>query len=102
MPLTNVYGRRPIVLICLLFATAGSIGSALSPTFKVLLGTRVINGIGISGMMAVGNAVVNDIFFLHERGMKTGIFTVFLTNGAHVAVLCKLRDFVELLMAPDS
>lgn len=45
---------------------------------------------GISGMMSVGNDVVNDMFFLHERGLKTGIWTWFLLNGAHIAVLCKL------------
>jgi MFS family permease len=38
-------------------------------------------------MMSVGTAVVNDMFFLHERGEKTGVYTVFVTNGAHVAAL---------------
>jgi len=89
MPLTSVYGRRPIILVCCLLACLGSIGSASSHTFAALLGTRVLTGAGISGMMSVGNAVVNDMFFLHERGFKTGIWTWFLVNGAHVAVLCK-------------
>lgn len=89
MPLTSVYGRRPVSLICLLLACLGSIGSACATTFGVLLGTRVICGVGIAGMMSIGSAVVNDIFFLHERGFKTGIWTWFLVNGAHTAVLCK-------------
>lgn len=37
--------------------------------------------------MSVGTAVINDIFFLHERGEKTGIYVIFVTNGAHVAAL---------------
>lgn len=37
--------------------------------------------------MSVGTAVVSDLFFLHERGEKTGIYTVFVTNGAHFAVI---------------
>lgn len=39
--------------------------------------------------MSVGTAVVNDMFFLHERGEKTGVYTIFVTNGAHFAVLGK-------------
>ena len=89
LPLTNVYGRRPILLLCISLAVIGSIGSAMAPNFSTLVGVRVITGVGISSMMAVGTAVVNDMFFLHERGLKTGVYTVFLTNGAHTAVLCK-------------
>jgi MFS family permease len=65
----------------------GGVGSALSPNFSTLVGTRAINGFGFSGMMSVGTAVVSDLFFLHERGEKTGIYTVFVTNGAHFAVI---------------
>lgn len=43
-------------------------------------------------MMSVGTAVVSDLFFLHERGEKTGVYTVFVTNGAHFAVIGKV-DF---------
>lgn len=38
--------------------------------------------------MAMGTPVLNDMFFMHERGEKTGFYTIFVTNGAHVAVLC--------------
>lgn len=100
MPLSNVYGRRPVALFCLFLATMGSIGSALSPDFSALIGTRVICGMGMSCMMSVGTAVLNDMFFLHERGFKTGIWTVFLTNGAHTAVICKfLIMFIHCAIA---
>lgn len=39
--------------------------------------------------MSVGTACVSDMFFLHERGEKTGIYTIFVTNGAHIAAICK-------------
>ena len=96
MPISNVYGRRPIILISCVFTIAGAIGSAVSPNFSVLLGTRVINGIGLAALMSVGTAVVNDIFFYHERGVKTGIWTVFLVNGAHVAVIGTSYEFIDL------
>ncbi|KAF7945046.1 hypothetical protein EAE96_009829 [Botrytis aclada] len=86
-PCTNVYGRRPIALLSMLTTVIGGIGSACSPTFATLVGTRAICGVGMGGMMSVGTAVVNDMFFLHERGEKTGVYSIFVTNGAHIAAL---------------
>ncbi|KAF2102919.1 MFS general substrate transporter [Rhizodiscina lignyota] len=86
-PLTNVYGRRPITLLSQIFAIVGQIGSANSKTFSQLLGTRAINGIGMGGMMSVGTTCLNDMFFMHERGEKSGVYTIFVTNGAHIAVI---------------
>ena len=87
-PLTNIYGRRPITLVAVLFTVIGGIGSACSPSFGPLVGTRAITGLGMGGMMSVGTPVVNDIFFFHERGEKTGVYVIFVTNGAHIAALC--------------
>ncbi|OCL02087.1 MFS general substrate transporter [Glonium stellatum] len=87
IPLTNVYGRRPITLLAEIFTILGHVGSARSTTFATLLGSRALNGIGFGGMMTVGTAFLNDMFFLHERGEKTGIYTIFVTNGAHMGVL---------------
>lgn len=86
-PLSNVYGRRPVTIVALLLAVLGNIGSARSHTYGQRIGTRALNGFGFGGMMAVGTTCLNDMFFLHERGEKTGVYTVFVTNGAHIAVL---------------
>jgi MFS family permease len=88
-PLTNYYGRRPITLLAILLTILGGVGSGVSPDFNALLGTRALCGFGFGGMMSVGTACVNDMFFLHERGAKTGIYSIFVTNGAHVAALSK-------------
>lgn len=88
-PLTNVYGRRPITLLAILVTVLGSIGSANSPHFAALVGTRAMSGFGFGGMMSVGTACVNDMFFMHERGEKTGVYSIFITNGAHFAAISK-------------
>lgn len=69
-PLT-MYGCRPVTLVAMLLTVIGCIGSAVSLTFKILLVTRAINGFRFGGMMSAGTTVVNDMFFLHERGEKT-------------------------------
>jgi MFS family permease len=60
-----------------------------------LLGCRALNGIGFGGMMSMGTPMLNDMFFMHERGEKTGIYTVFVTNGAHIAVLSELPSYLD-------
>lgn len=86
-PLTNYYGRRPVTLLAILLTILGGIGSGASSSFSELLGTRVLAGFGFGGMMSVGTACVNDMFCLHERGEMTGVYSIFVTNGAHVAAL---------------
>ncbi|CZT11860.1 related to HOL1 protein [Rhynchosporium agropyri] len=86
-PLTNIYGRRPITLFAVLLTILGGIGSGASPNFAALVGTRALCGFGFGGMMSVGTACVNDMFFLHERGEKTGVYSIFITNGAHFAAI---------------
>ncbi|KAJ7727390.1 MFS general substrate transporter [Mycena metata] len=85
VPLANIYGRRPLLLITTLLAAASSLGSGEAQTWSQLLGTRVLNGLATSSFFTIGAGVVSDCFFLHERGRAMGIFTVFLTNSAHVA-----------------
>ncbi|KAJ7108767.1 major facilitator superfamily domain-containing protein [Mycena epipterygia] len=86
-PLTNIYGRRPVTLFAILMTIAGGIGSGASTSYTAVSVTRALNGAGFGGMMSVGTSCVNDMFFLHERGEKTGIYVIFVTNGAHVAAL---------------
>jgi MFS family permease len=88
-----VYGRRPVVLFCQLLVIFTHIGTAYTKTLGALIAVRAINGLGFGGMMAVGTPILNDMYFMHERGEKTGVYTIFVTNGAHVAVLSKWNAF---------
>jgi MFS family permease len=81
-PLSNYFGRLAILITIL-----GGISSGASPNFASLLGTRAMCGFGFGGMMSVGTACVNDMFFLHEKGEKTGVYSIFVVNGAHFGAL---------------
>jgi multidrug resistance protein len=84
-PLANIYGRRPIYIISMLIGIGATIGSGAAKSWSGLIVARAFSGIGCGSAMAIGVATVNDIFFLHERGTKMGVWTVFLTNGPHLA-----------------
>lgn len=85
VPLANTYGRRPVLLLSLLISAASSLGSGKAETWSQLIAARVFNGIGTSSLYTLGAAVATDTFFLHERGRAMGIFSVCLSNSAHLA-----------------
>ena len=86
VPLSNKYGRRPILLGTTLLGFASAIGSAYSNSFGQLLAARVFNGF-FPAAFSLGASVVVDIFFYHQRGRAMGIFTVTSVNGSHIAPL---------------
>lgn len=101
-PLANIYGRRPITLFAIVLTIIGGVTSASSTTFSQLIGTRALCGFGFGGMMSVGTACVNDMFFLHQRGEATGVYSLFVTNGAHVAAISKSARLNILYSKPTN
>jgi MFS family permease len=61
-PLSGFYGRKPIYLASMPITIAGSIGVALSRNVGDVIGTRILQGIGSSCVLAVGAGTIGDIF----------------------------------------
>ena len=75
VPVSNKYGRRPVLLGTTLLAFVSILGSAYAKTFSQLIAARVFNGL-FPAAFALGPAVVVDMFFVHQRGRAMGVFTV--------------------------
>jgi DHA1 family multidrug/chloramphenicol efflux transport protein-like MFS transporter len=61
-PLTDRYGRRPILFgggILFLLAT---LGCAVAPSLPILIGARLLQGIGVCSMMVAGYASIHDLY----------------------------------------
>jgi DHA1 family bicyclomycin/chloramphenicol resistance-like MFS transporter len=61
-PLADRYGRKPVLYLGSTIYLAGAVGSALAPTFELLLLSRFIWGIGAAGSRVVATAIVRDRF----------------------------------------
>lgn len=68
VPLSNVFGRRPIILINLLILTGCSVWAAKANTFSSLLAARVFQGIGGAASDTLCPGIVGEISFRHQRG----------------------------------
>ncbi|KAF2218864.1 major facilitator superfamily domain-containing protein [Elsinoe ampelina] len=84
VPLSNTFGRRPIILVCLLLLTVCSIWAAEAKSFNSLLAARVFTGMGGAAADTLAPDVVGQIFFVHERGRSMAVYTIFLTAGSLV------------------
>jgi len=70
------------MLFSLVAYAAGLIGCSQATTYNGLMGARVIHGFGSGICEALPVQLVNDIFFLYERGKKLGWYTAALCLGA--------------------
>lgn len=61
-PLSDCYGRRPILIAGLLIFLAGSVLGAFAPDFNTVLAARLLQGIGAGAQRVVTFSIVRDHF----------------------------------------
>ncbi|KAI1779190.1 MFS general substrate transporter [Hypoxylon cercidicola] len=75
VPLYLKIGRRPVMLGSLLAFIAGLAGCSQTNNFRGLMAARIVHCFGAGICEALPVQLVNDIFFLHERGKHIGYYT---------------------------
>lgn len=71
--LSDMYGRRPILLSGVAIFTIGSLFSGLAPSIDWLIASRALQGIGGGMIMANAFTIVGDLFSPRERGKWQGL-----------------------------
>lgn len=66
-PLSDKYGRKPILIIGLILYTVGSVLCALSTNVYQLIGFRVLQAVASGAVTSVGSAVVKDVYEGRKR-----------------------------------
>ena len=61
-PLADRFGRKPVLYLGTGIYLVGAIGSALAPTFELLLVSRFVWGVGAAGSRVVATAIIRDRF----------------------------------------
>ena len=76
--LSDIHGRRIMLLVGIATFILGSVACALAPTMFALIVARAIQGLGGGGLISLANAVVADLTAPRERGRYQAYFaTVF-------------------------
>ena len=72
--LSDLYGRRRILLVAISVFLSGSLLCGISQTSSQLIAFRAVQGIGSAGLFTSAFAVAADLFPPAERGKYQGIF----------------------------
>ncbi|KAF8418086.1 major facilitator superfamily domain-containing protein [Tirmania nivea] len=83
----DIYGRRIVLIVGTLIAFLATIGSAVATNYSKYMASRFFQGWGVSPAATVGLAVINDLFFEHERGQKVGLWVLAIDTGLLIGPL---------------
>src|ERR1700674_439276 len=73
--LSDIYGRRAMIITAMSLFIAGSILCALAPNMPVLILARGLQGLGGGGIMPVVQTVISDVVTPRERGQYQAYFS---------------------------
>ncbi len=73
-PLSDTYGRKPVLLLGAALAGFGSLGTALSDSFAMLAVFRLVVGIGSGMIPPTAIALIGDVFPPERKAAATGVF----------------------------
>ncbi len=104
-PLSDIFGRRPIVLLSLPIFILGSLLSIFAEDIYLFIFSRLLQALGLGCMTSIGRAMVNDVFperkttrtlaFLSAAAVWAPAIATFI--GGHLQVWFGWRaDFVFL------
>ncbi|KAM0634439.1 hypothetical protein ACHAO3_005999 [Verticillium nonalfalfae] len=86
-PTAILWGKRPVYLAGAILLVISSVWCALSPNFASLIVARIVQGIAVSPVECLPSATIAEIFFLHERAYRIGIYTLLLLGGKNLVPL---------------
>ncbi len=72
--LSDMFGRKPMLMVGIMLFLVGSALSGLSQTMEQLILFRGIQGLGAGALFPISLAVIGDLFTPAERGKYQGLF----------------------------
>lgn len=86
-PTAILYGKRPVYLLSALLFIVSSIWCAAAPNYSHLVVARIFQGFAVSPVECLPSATIAEIFFLHERAFRVGVYTLLLLGGKNLVPL---------------
>jgi EmrB/QacA subfamily drug resistance transporter len=86
--LSDIYGRRAMIVTALSLFVAGSILCAVAPSMTVLIVARGLQGLGGGGILPIVQTVIADVVTPRERGQYQAYFSgVWMAAGISGPIL---------------
>lgn len=83
VPSSRIWGKRHAFVLGLVILIASSAwGGAVYKNYDSMVGARLVQGIGAAPYEALVNAVVGDLYFVHQRGKRMACTNLAVFGGA--------------------
>jgi len=86
-PLSDAVGRKPPLCVGLIVFTLASIGCALSTSIEMLIGFRILQGVGACASMVLPRAIVRDLFTGRDAVRMMGLLLLLFSISPILAPL---------------
>ena len=61
-PLSDIFGRRPFLLIGLLLYSIGGLLAGFAQSMEILISARIIQGLGAAAVVSIVRVIINDVY----------------------------------------
>jgi DHA1 family bicyclomycin/chloramphenicol resistance-like MFS transporter len=75
-PLSDRYGRRPVILVGQGIFVLASLAAAMAPTIEVLIAARAVQAVGGAAGIVISRAIVRDLYGREKSASVLGYLTV--------------------------
>ena len=84
-PLSDRFGRRPVVLAGLALSVVASLAAIAASSIGALIGARVVQAIGASTGIVIGRAIIRDLYERDRAAAMIGLVTTAMVIAPMVA-----------------
>ncbi|KAK4947834.1 hypothetical protein LTR10_013342 [Elasticomyces elasticus] len=81
------YGKRPVYLVTSLGLVATAFWGSAAKTFGSFVASRAIAGVCMAPLEGLVPASIADVWYVHERGMRTALFNLAFMAGVSIGPL---------------
>ncbi|MGF1592261.1 MAG: multidrug effflux MFS transporter [Kiloniellaceae bacterium] len=86
-PLSDRFGRRPVLLVGIAMFLAGSLAAALADSIAMLIAARILQAVGGCAGLVLGRAIVRDTHGRDESASMIGYITMAMVVAPMLAPL---------------
>lgn len=84
-PLSDAFGRKPLLIICGALGLAGTLLALFAANIYIMIAARLLQGIGLGGSLALTRAVAGDLFEHKELVSVVAIMSLCISVGPALA-----------------
>lgn len=96
-PFSEICGRRLVYLSTTVPLLAGCVWAAAAKSYSSLIAARIFQGLGMGSFFSVAGTIsINDVWFVHERGFRVGMWNFAVISSVNIAPIISGYVIVNL------